>query len=600
MRYIGFAMTIARALPLPAPMVRLADHSADRRMLALAMAALVIGTGGAVAAWVLLKLIALATNMGWYGQFSFAPVAIGPAAQGWRTLAVPVVGSLIIGLMARFGSDKIRGHGIPEAIEAILFGQSRLSPKVAVLKPLSAAVSIGSGGPFGAEGPIIMTGGAIGSLLAQCFHLSASERKTLLVAGAAAGMTAIFGTPFAAMLLGVEVLLFEWKPRSFVPVAVAALTAIAWRPWLIGAGPMFPLPMALSYDAVALVGAVVLGLGVGAIASGLSWALYRIEDGFHGLPVHWMWWPAIGAVAVGIGGMTDPRVLGAGYDNIQALLLGSMVVKAILLLLIVKAVVWLIALGSGTSGGILAPLLMLGGALGALAGHALPGGVPLYALAGMAAMMSASMRAPLTASIFAVELTGRFDALPVTAAASVAAYAIAVLVLRRSILTEKIARRGRHLSQEYAVDPLSLVRVAQIMTPTPATLPATMTVNEAARFFADADHRAYPVVDGKGRPVGLISRADALRWFDAPPEIGATLREVVSDAALPMVSPEWPVDRAAERMLAEDVNRLSVVDAQGVLVGLLARRDLLRARSGWLSDEQDKRRFATMGRSFPV
>jgi CBS domain-containing protein len=210
------------------------------------------------------------------------------------------------------------------------------------------------------------------------------------------------------------------------------------------------------------------------------------------------------------------------------------------------------------------------------------------------------MRAPLTASIFAVELTGRFDALPVTAAASVAAYAIAVLVLRRSILTEKIARRGRHLSQEYAVDPLSLVRVAQIMTPTPATLPATMTVNEAARFFADADHRAYPVVDGKGRPVGLVSRADALRWFDAPPEIGATLREVVSDAALPMVSPEWPVDRAAERMLAEDVDRLSVVDAQGVLVGLLARRDLLRARSGWLSDEQDKRRFATMGRSFPV
>ncbi len=600
MRYIGAAMTSSRALPLPAPMVRLADHSADRRMVALAMAALVIGTGGAVAAWVLLKLIALATNIGWYGQFSFAPVAIGPAAQGWRTLAVPVVGSLVIGLMARFGSDKIRGHGIPEAIEAILFGQSRLSPKVAVLKPLSAAVSIGSGGPFGAEGPIIMTGGAIGSLLAQCFHLSASERKTLLVAGAAAGMTAIFGTPFAAMLLGVEVLLFEWKPRSFVPVAVAALTAIAWRPWLIGAGPMFPLPMTLSYDAAALVGAVALGLGVGAIASGLSWALYRIEDGFHGLPVHWMWWPAIGAVAVGIGGMIDPRVLGAGYDNIQALLLGSMVVKAILLLLIVKAVVWLIALGSGTSGGILAPLLMLGGALGALAGHALPGGVPLYALAGMAAMMSASMRAPLTASIFAVELTGRFDALPVTAAASVAAYAIAVLVLRRSILTEKIARRGRHLSQEYAVDPLSLVRVAQIMTPTPATLPATMTVNEAAGFFADADHRAYPVVDGEGRPVGLVSRADALRWFDAPPEIGATLREVVSDAALPLVSPEWPVDRAAERMLAEDVDRLSVVDAQGVLVGLLARRDLLRARSGWLSDEQDKRRFATMGRSFPV
>ncbi|EZP54366.1 chloride channel protein [Sphingomonas sp. RIT328] len=560
-------------------------------MLMLAGLALVVGSGGAAAAWLLLKLIALATNLAWYDHASFAPVSIVPAAHGVRTLLVPVAGSMVIGLMARFGSEKIRGHGIPEAIEAILFGQSRLSPKVAVLKPVSAAVSIGSGGPFGAEGPIIMTGGAIGSLLAQCFHLSAAERKTLLVAGAAAGMTAIFGTPVAAMLLAIEVLLFEWKPRSFVPVTVAALAAIAWRPLMIGSGPMFPLVAPMMIDATTLVGAAALGVVVGVLASSLSSALYRIEDGFHRLPVHWMWWPALGALIVGIGGLIDPRVLGAGYDNIQALLDGSMVARAIVLLLVVKAIVWVVALGSGTSGGILAPLLMLGAAVGALAGHWLPGGVGLYAMAGMAAMMSASMRAPLTAAVFAVELTGRLDALPVAAAASVAGYAIAVLVLRRSILTEKIARRGRHLSQEYTVDPLSLVRVGEIMTRDPDTLLATMSVADAAVFFGDAPHRSYPVVDGDGRPVGLVSRADALRWMDSPPDAGAPLGDMISDGSLSTVPPTLPVDRVAELMLAEDIGRVPVVDDGGMLVGLIARRDLLLARTGRHSDERDRMRF---------
>lgn len=560
-------------------------------MLMLAGIALIVGSGGAAAAWLLLKLIALATNVAWYGRASFMPASIIPAAHGLRTLLVPVTGSLVIGLMARFGSDKIRGHGIPEAIEAILFGQSRLSPKVAVLKPVSAAVSIGSGGPFGAEGPIIMTGGAIGSLLAQCVHLSAAERKTLLVAGAAAGMTAIFGTPVAAMLLAIEVLLFEWKPRSFVPVTVAALTAIAWRPLLIGSGPMFALVAPMTIDAMTMVCAAGLGVVVGILASSLSWALYRIEDGFHRLPIHWMWWPALGAIVVGIGGMIDPRVLGAGYDNIQALLGGSMVVRAILLLLLVKATVWLVALGSGTSGGILAPLLMLGGAVGALAGHWLPGGVGLCALAGMAAMMSASMRAPLTAAVFATELTGRLDALPVAAAASVASYAIAVLVLRRSILTEKIARRGRHLSQEYAVDPLSLVRVVEIMTADPDTLPAAMSVADAVTFFSNAAHRSYPVIDEDGRPVGLVSRADAMGWIDAPPDPEATLGDLVSDGSLHTVLPVLPVDRAAELMLTEDIGRVPVVNDHGLLIGLLARRDLLLARSGWRSAERDRMRF---------
>ena len=353
-------------------------------MLVLAAMALVTGTGGAVAAWILLHLIALVINLFWFQRISAAPASIVDAASGPLVLIAPVAGSLIVGLMARFGSDKIRGHGIPEAIEAILYGESKLSLQVAILKPLSSAISIGSGGPFGAEGPIIMTGGAIGSLFAQRFHLTAAERKTLLVAGAAAGMTAIFGTPAAAILLAIEVMLFEWKPRSFVPVIVSALVAFAWRPLLVSKGPLFPFDGALSPDAATLLVAAALGTIAGAFASLLSTALYRIEDGFHRLPIHWMWWPAMGAVVVGVGGLLEPRVLGAGYASIQDLLDGRLLLAAMITLLLVKAIVWLVALGSGTSGGVLAPLLILGGALGGISGHWLPGGSGPWAMIGMA------------------------------------------------------------------------------------------------------------------------------------------------------------------------------------------------------------------------
>jgi H+/Cl- antiporter ClcA len=356
----------------PAAHRPLADHSTDRRMILLAAMALVVGTGGAMGAWVLIQLIAVATNLFWFGRVSADHTLITQAHVGVLVVALPVLGSLIVGLMARFGSEKIRGHGIPEAIETILFGESRLSLKVALLKPLSSAISIGSGGPFGAEGPIIMTGGAIGSLFAQCFHLSAAERKTLLVAGAAAGMTAIFGTPLAAILLAVEVLLFEWKPRSFVPVVVGALVASVWRPWLIGAGPMFPMAAAVPVGAWPLLASAGVGLVVGLEAALLSSTLYRIEDMFHRLPVHWMWWPAIGGVAVGLGGWADARVLGAGYANIDALLHASFSIRAVVSLLVIKGLVWLVALGSGTSGGVLAPLLILGARRGSCWGTSCP------------------------------------------------------------------------------------------------------------------------------------------------------------------------------------------------------------------------------------
>jgi H+/Cl- antiporter ClcA/CBS domain-containing protein len=576
---------------------RLADHSADRRMLLLAAMALVVGTGGVVSAWVLIHLIALVTNLAWFGRFSWESSVMSAGAGGWKTVAIPVVGSLIVGLMARYGSDKIRGHGIPEAIETILYGESKLSPKVALLKPISSAISIGSGGPFGAEGPIIMTGGAIGSLFAQRFRLTAAERKTLLVAGAAAGMTGIFGTPIAAILLAVEVMLFEWKPRSFVPVVIASLTSLAWRPLMIGSGALFPFAGAVGMDAGLLGLAVALGLVAGLFAASLSVALYRIEDGFHRLPVHWMWWPALGAVVVGLGGLIDPRVLGAGYSNIQDLLDGNLLWQAALMLLVVKAVVWLTALGSGTSGGVLAPLLIIGGALGALAGQWLPGGAGMWALLGMAAVMSAAMRAPLTAAIFAVELTGRFDLLPATAAAAVAAYALAVLVLKRSILTEKISRRGRHILQEYTVDPLALSQAGEIMTKDPETLAENMAVADAIRFFETAKHRSYPVIDDKGRPIAIASRSDALRWRQADIAAEVTLAEQLSDSSLPAVRPETPAIAVANLMITEEIGRVCVIAPEdGRLVGLIARRNLLAARATKVREERVRGRTRTRRR----
>jgi len=549
-------------------------------MIMLALMAVPVGAGGAIGAWILLKLIALSTNVFWYGRLSTTEADIVDAAMGMGMVVIPVVGSLIIGLMARYGSEKIRGHGIPEAIETILFGESRLSLKVAILKPLSAAVSIGSGGPFGAEGPIIMTGGAIGSLFAQCFHLSAAERKTLLVAGAAAGMTAIFGTPIAAILLAVEILLFEWKPRSFVPVVLAVLVAFALRPSLIASGPMFATDLAIPSGIAPLIGAFGLGLATGLEAALLSTALYRIEDGFHRLRLHWMWWPALGSIVVGIGGLIDPHVLGAGYANIDALLGGGFGARAIISLLLVKAVVWLVSLGSGTSGGVLAPLLILGAALGCLVGQYMPGSPGLWAMVGMAAIMSGAMRAPLTGALFAAELTGSFDALPLCLAGAGAAYALSVLLMRRSILTEKIARRGRHILQEYSVDAMEFVQVGELMTSDPDMLSGDMRIEDARDFFEnDARHRSYPVVDATGRLLGLVSRSDALRWRVETIDGGTLLKDNLSDAAQPSAFPDSPSGMVADLIVQTGVGRIPIIarDSRRV-VGILTRQDLLKAR----------------------
>jgi H+/Cl- antiporter ClcA/predicted transcriptional regulator len=569
-----------------APRRSLADFNADGRLLMLAVMAVVVGTGGAFAAQLLIKLIALVTNLCWFGRIDTASVPIGQAMRTpWMAL-IPAAGGLVIGLMARFGSEKIRGHGIPEAIEAILIGGSRMSPKVAVLKPISSAVSIGTGGPFGAEGPIIMTGGAIGSLFAQAFHLSAAERKTLLVAGAAAGMTAIFGTPVAAVLLAVELLLFEWRPRSFIPVAIAALVSTAWRPMLFGSGPLFPFAYVPDLPWWGLLLCANLGALIGLQSAALTKLLYLLEDAFERLPIHWMWWPVLGGLFVGLGGLIEPRALGVGYDVIGDLLGGHLLMKAVAAILLVKAAIWLVALSSGTSGGVLAPLLILGGALGWLVGLYLPGVPGMWALLGMAAMLGGTMRAPLTGVVFALELTGDLHMLAPLMAATVAAYAVTVLLLKRSILTEKIARRGQHITREYGIDPFELTRVRDVMVREVETLSADLSAPEAIAILGAGRHRIYPVIDVRGRPVGLVSRTDALVWAVEGGHNGEQLGERISDAALAVVHPDDVAAHAINVMLESGQGRIPVVDpATGVLEGLITRKDLLKVRASAIRAE---------------
>jgi H+/Cl- antiporter ClcA len=503
----------------------LGDFAVDRRMLLITGLALPVGALAGLAAFALLRLIGLVTNLVFFGRVDTALVAPSAAhAPWWIILFAPVVGGLVIGLMARFGSEKIRGHGMPEAIEAILTGGSRVSPKVTVLKPISAAVSIGTGGPFGAEGPIIMTGGALGSLLAQLLKLTADERKTLLVAGAAAGMAATFNSPLAAVLLAVELLLFEWRPRSFVPVVAAVAVATMVRGVLLGTGPVFPVDAShLQLSPLVCAIAAVVGLSGGLLAVGATWLVYKAEDGFTRLPIHWMWWPAIGGLIIGAGGLIEPQALGVGYDVIDQLLTGRATMSLILGILVVKTLIWSLSLGSGTSGGVLAPMFMVGGALGALEGAILPDVMPgFWAMCGLAAVVGGVMRSPLTGTVFTLELTHAWNALPALLLSATAAYALSVLVLKRSVLTEKIARRGLHLTREYSTDPLETFFVSDVMHPIRAgdsddgvegrfAVRGQLTVRALAYLFAENGCTEANVLDADGIVIGRVGIADLLQ-----------------------------------------------------------------------------------------
>ena len=581
--------------PHGSPHARLGDFTTKPRVLVIGAIAVIVATAGVIAGIALLDLIGLFTNLAYFGRFSFTAPDLGQSPLGYAAVLVPVAGSLVVGLMARYGSDRIRGHGIPEAIEAILLGRSRLDLKVAILKPLSSAIAIGTGGPFGAEGPIIMTGGAIGSLIAQALPVSDSERKTLLVAGAAAGMTTVFGTPIAAIMLAVELLLFEWTPRSFIPVAVAAIVAEVERTALHMPSPLFPFHGAMDVTLGGSSAWILVGLVAGLLSACLTLLVYACEDGFLKLPIHWMWWPMLGGVVIGIGGLIDPHALGVGYDNIARMLDGKAIAATAIVLLVTKAVIWAVALGSGTSGGVLAPLLIMGGAIGAVMTPFLPSATPgFWPLIAMAATMGGTMRAPLTATFFAAELTGNTHVLVPLIAACTAAHAVTVLLMKRSILTEKIARRGHHIVREYRVDPFVLTRVGDVMTTDVETVPSSMTLHDAVRFLAAPErrHPSFPVVDVAGKVLGIIDPPTVLGWRRAGKERTTPLAALLPGTPVPLAHPAEYLEAVAERLLEADAAHLAVVSRRdGTLVGYLGWKDLMRARTRLRAEEADRTAF---------
>ncbi len=556
--------------------------------------AVVVGALAAGLALGLLDLIGLFTHLAYYGSLRVGLVAPTLGRLGAVTVVIPVVGGLLVGLMARYGSERIRGHGIPEAMETILIGGSRVEPRLAVLKPLSSAISIGSGGPFGAEGPIILTGGAVGSVLAQFFHLAALERRVLLVAGACGGMAAVFGTPVAAALFGIELMVFEWKPRSMVPIAVSVTVAEVIRNvfshhgW-IGAAPLFPVPPHGAFSGVGVLEASAIGLATGGLAWALTGAVYGAEDAFKRLPIHWAWWPAIGGVVVGVGGLIDPRALGVGYASIGAELAGQIAIGGLLTLLLVKLVIWSVALGSGTSGGILAPLLIMGAALGGIMGHAFGGGTATWALIGMAGTLAGVTRSPFTAVVFAFELTHDTGSLLPLLVSCALAYLVSVLVLRRSILTEKVARRGFHVMREYAVDPLEALFVREVMPSEVCTVTADTTLTEL-RLIRDTNvdarrQQLYPVVDGAGAMMGVVpsSELNGRAPEGDDDEVGFRMHTSVVTAY-----PDETLRAVADRMAEHRLGALPVVErsAPAGVLGVVTSFELLDARRRQLEEER--------------
>ncbi|HEY3742396.1 MAG TPA: chloride channel protein [Bryobacteraceae bacterium] len=576
----------------------LGDFTATARIIPISLLAAVIGVISTFVALGLLRLIGLFTNLFYFQRWSTTLISPATNHLGFYAVLVPIGGALVIGFMARYGSERIRGHGIPEAIESILLNGSRVQPRLAVLKPLSSAISIGSGGPFGAEGPIIMTGGAFGSLLAQFFHLSSAERKTLLVAGASAGMAATFASPLSAVLLAVELLLFEWKPRSVIPVALASAVAGALRRYILGMGPLFPVP---HHDAMigpaGLAGCVLAGILAGLFSALLTKAVYASEDAFQALPIHWMWWPAIGGLVIGLGGLVFPQALGVGYETIGALLQGDLTTGTLAGILVVKLVIWAVALGSGTSGGVLAPLLMLGGALGGVEAMFLPTqGIGFWPLVSMSAILGGTMRSPFTGVVFALELTHDFNSLLPLLIANIFAYSITVLLLKRSILTEKLSRRGFHLSREYEVDPLEILFVREVMRTNVMAFQDGETVSEfVQRFKADHSPRGqhlYPVLDPDKRIVGVITRKDLQKVIEGPlPADNVTIGEIAHRNPTVAYSNE-PLRAVVYRMAELHFTRMPVIDPEdgNKLVGMVSLDDLLSGRVRAWTEERTRER----------
>jgi H+/Cl- antiporter ClcA/predicted transcriptional regulator len=557
-----------------------------------------IGILGGLAAWLLFKLIGLFSNLVFYHKYSFTlPMDLADQKLGPWLLLIPAAGGLIVGLMSKYGTSKIRGHGIPEAMEAVLINKSKIQPRVALLKPLSVAVSIGTGGPFGAEGPIIQTGGALGSLFGQLIEVSGGERKVLLASGAAAGMAATFSTPISAVIFAIELLLFEFSPRSFIPLAISSTIAMTVHDTLVGSGPLFHvLPMdfgvPFSLPFYALLG-VLCGLG----AVGFSRLFYWVEEQFERLPLDPLWWPAIGGLGLGVIGLIDPRVLGVGYSTITSILNDQLVLLSLISILVWKSLALLISLGSGTSGGLLAPMFTMGAAIGGIFAMLLNLAFPnlglspaAFAMVGMAALFAAASRATFAFIIFAFELTRNYDSILPLMLSCVIATAVALRLSSHSIMTERLARRGLRVDQNYEVDPFRQTKVKDAMVAVPHALQETTTVAEIASRIASHDlplslQQSFPLLDEAGKLSGMLSKGDMLLALEEG-NAGMSVIEVGSRHPIVTFEDETLHD-ALGRMLAHDVASLPVVERGdvGKMVGFLTRASMLESRLGRFQEE---------------
>lgn len=547
-------------------------------------------------AQILVMLINLVTNISFFGTFSTSDASPSTNTMGVLVIAVPIIGGLIVGVMARYGTKAIRGHGIPEAMEQVLTNESKINPIVTFLKPLSAAIAIGTGGPFGAEGPIIATGGALGSFFGQVLNVTASERKTLLTAGAAAGMTAIFGTPVAAILLSIELLLFEFRSRSIIPVALACVTAMGLRIALHGFEPVFPIPALSQPSGSALALYIAIGSVIGVCSVLVTKAVYFIEDLFEELPIHWMWWPAIGAIATGVIGYFAPRTLGVGYNNIIDINSGTLAISVVAILGVMKFLSWSISLGSGTSGGTMAPLFTIGGALGALLGSAIIALFPhsgvdirIAALVGMASLFAGSSRALLASAVMAFEVTLQpIGLLPLIGACS-ASYLISTLLMKNSIMTEKIVRRGVRVPSEYHADFLDMINVSDVATREVVSFKDSDTLNivreKIETHEAGMQHQGFPIVADHGFVVGVITRRDI---FDPSRSGEQPISELLRRTPVCVYS-DCTLREAADHMVNHDIGRLPVIDrASNSLRGIITRSDILMAHRKRINDQQER------------
>jgi chloride channel protein, CIC family len=564
----------------------------------ISVLAAVVGTIAGVVAFLLYNLIGLLTNLAFYHVWSFHFRSPANNQLGAWVIVIPVVGGIIVGFMAKYGSAKVKGHGIPEAMEAVLTSKSRIEAKVAILKPISAAIAIGTGGPFGAEGPIIQTGGAFGSVIGQIVSTTASERKVLLACGAGAGMAATFNTPIAGVILAIELLLFEFRSRSFIPLVIATTLATSVRQLLLGTGAMFNvspmdfgIPRALPYY-------LALGIVCGAIAIGFTKALYFVEDHFDGLPVPELWHPAIGALALGIIGFFVPRVLGVGYDTLGDILNNNLALKLLVLVAVCKSLALLLSLGAGTSGGLLAPMFMSSAAAGGLFAIGVNAAIPgahlspgACALVAMAAVFGSASRATFAFIVFAFEIVHDFNAVLPLMLVSVIANAIAVRYLPNSIMTEKLARRGLDIHQEYEANALKQIKVADVMSRDVATIEPQETVNAAADRFATGDlvssrHHALPIVDTAGRLQGLVTQGDLLRALQTDPAGEMTVLDA-GTRSLIVAYPDERVFDAVMKMLENNIGRLPVVDRKDPhkLLGHMNRANVMGSWRGHLNEE---------------